>query len=104
MSLIPNSNIPKRFPKGLAMRHLTLEQIEDLRDVSLAYAIIEIRRRIKAQTDPLRAEINAHYDELILSSLHTSGQQPPIGTQPEKAASDDAPAPDAPCDSASWNL
>ena len=102
MSLIPNSTIPKRFPQGLAMPHLTLEQIEDLRDVSLADAIIEMRRRIKAKTDPLRAEINAHYDEL-LSSLHTSGQQPPSGTQPEKTTSDEAPAPDTPCDSVTWN-
>ncbi len=84
------------------MPHLTLEEIEDLRDVSLADAIIEIRRKIKAKTDPLRAEIDAHYDELI-SSLHTSGQQPPTSTQPDKAACDEAPAPDAPCDSATWN-
>ncbi len=82
------------------MLHLKDDEIEDLRDVSLADAIIEMRRRIKAKPDPLRAEINAHYDELI-SSLHTSGSQPPSSTQP-KATSDEAQAPDAPCDSATW--
>ncbi len=82
MSLIPNSIIPERIPKSLAMLHLKDEEIEDLRDVSLADAIIEIRRRIKAESDPLRAEINAHYDQLI-SSLHKSGQQPTSGTQPD---------------------
>ena len=56
------------------MPHLTLEQIEDLRDVSLADAIIEIRRRIKAQSDPIREEINSHYDGLIAALQHTSGQ------------------------------
>ena len=102
MSLIPNSIIPERIPKSFAMLHLKDDEIEDLRDVSLADAMIEIRRRIKAKSDPLRAEIDAHYDELI-SSLHTSGSQPSSGTQP-KAASDEAPTPDAPCDSVTWIL
>jgi hypothetical protein len=104
MSHIPNNNIPKRFPKNLAMLHLTPEQINDFRDVSFADIAMELRRRIKAQSDPIREEINSHYDGLIATLQHTSSGQPQSsGTQPEKATSDEAPAPDAPCDSVTWN-
>ncbi len=65
---------------------------------------MELRRRIKATSDPRRDEINAHYDELIAALQHTtSGQPPSSGTQPDKTSSDEAPAPDAPCDSVTWN-
>ena len=60
-----NSNIPKRFPNNVAMLHLTPEQIEEFKDVSFADLAMELRRRIKAQTDPQRNAINAHYDGLI---------------------------------------
>ncbi len=61
MSLIPNSIIPERMPKGLAMPHLKPEEIEDLRDVSLADVIIEMRRGIKAKTDPLMSISRTDY-------------------------------------------
>ena len=99
-----NSNIPKRFPTNLAMLHLTPEEIEQFRDVSLADMAIELRRRIAALNQPTRDGINAHYDELIDALHHTSSGQPPSsGTLPDKTASDEAPAPDAPCDSVAWN-
>ncbi len=86
------------------MLHLTPAQIEEFRDVSLADMVIELRRRIKVLSDPAREEINSHYDGLIAALQHTSsGQQPPSGTQPEKTTSDEAPAPDAPCDFVTWN-
>ena len=81
MSLTHNSIIPKRIPKSIAMLHLNDDEIDDLRDISFAYAILEVRRRIKAKSDPIRAEIDAHFDEQI-SSLNASGSQPPSGTQP----------------------
>ena len=99
-----NSNIPKRFPTNLAMLHLTPEEIEQFRDVSLADMAIELRRRIAALNQPTRDGINAHYDELIDALHHTSSGQPPSsGTLPDKQPSDEAPAPDAPCDSTTWN-
>ena len=101
---MPNSNIPKRFPTNLAMLHLTQEEIEQFRDVSLADMVIELRRRIKANSDPIRDSINAHYDGLIDALRRTSSGQPPSsGTLPEKEASNEAPVPDAPCDSVTWN-
>ena len=48
MSLTPNNIIPERIPKSIAMLHLNDDEIDDLRDVSLADAILEVRRRIKA--------------------------------------------------------
>ena len=99
-----NSNIPKRFPTNLAMLHLTPEEIEQFRDVSLADMAIELRRRIATINQPTRDGINAHYDELIDALHHTSSGQPrSSGTLPDKQPSDEAPAPDAPCDSATWN-
>ena len=96
-----NSNIPKRFPTNLAMLHLTPEEIEQFRDVSLADMVIELRRRITAMNQQTRDDINSHYDELIEALRHTpSGQPPSSGTLPEKPASDEAPAPEAPCNSA----
>ena len=79
MSLTPNNIILERIPKSIAMLYLNDDEIDDLRDVSFADAILEMRRRIKAKSDPIRAEINDHYHELI-SSLNTSGSQPPSGT------------------------
>ena len=69
---MPNSNIPKRFPTNLAMLHLTPEQIQEFRDVSLTDMAIELRRRIRALSDPAREEINNHYDGLIAALQHTT--------------------------------
>ena len=55
---MPNSNIPKRFPTNLAMLHLTPEEIEQFRDVSLADMAIELRRRIAAINQPTCDGIN----------------------------------------------
>ena len=86
------------------MLHLTPEEIEQFRDVSLTDMAIELRRRIAANSQPIRDGINAHYDGLIDALRHTSSGQPPSsGTLPDKPASDEAPAPDAPCNSATWN-
>ncbi len=51
--IIPNNIIPEHIPKSFAMLHLKDDEIEGLRDVSLADATIEICRRIKAKSDPL---------------------------------------------------
>ena len=72
MSLTHNNIIPERIPKSIAMLHLNDDEIDDLRDVSLADAILEVRRRIKAKSDPIRADINAHFDEQI-SAINTFG-------------------------------
>ena len=82
------------------MLHMNDDELYDLRDVYFADAILEVRRRIKAKSDPIRAEIDAHFDEQI-SSRNAYGSQPPSSTQP-RAASNEAPAPDAPCDSVTW--
>ena len=101
---MPNNNIPKRFPTNLAMLHLTQEEIQQFRDVLLTDMAIKLRRRIQANSNPIRDGINAHYDGLIEALQHTtSGQPPSSGTLPEKTSSDEAPAPDAPCDSVTWN-
>ena len=54
------------------MLHLTPEQIKEFKDVSLADIAMELRRRIKAQSDPIRDEINSQYDGLIAALQHTS--------------------------------
>ena len=53
MSLTTNNIIPKRIPKSIAMLHLNDDEIDDLRDVSFADAILEVRRRINRKSDPL---------------------------------------------------
>ncbi len=84
------------------MLHLNDDEVDDLRDMSLADAIIEARRRIKANFDKIRADINAHFDEQIPAiNTSASGSHPTFGAHPT-ATSDEAPAPDAPCDSATW--
>ena len=81
------------------MMSLTDSQVDDLRDVPLADAIKEARRRLKIKSDKLRAAANAHFDER-LATIRTST---PNVVAPSLAATADAQAPDAPCDSATWN-
>jgi hypothetical protein len=42
--MFPNSNIPQNMP-DISMRQLNDDEVEDLRDISLADAIKEARRR-----------------------------------------------------------
>ncbi len=84
MSLTPNNIILERIPKSIAMLHLNDDEIDDLRDVSLADAILEVRRRIKAKSDPIRAEINAYYYDEQISSLNASSSQPHLAHNPEQ--------------------
>ena len=48
--MFPNSTIPATMP-DISMHYLTEEELDDLRDVSLADAIKEARRRIKVKFD-----------------------------------------------------
>ncbi len=47
MSLTPNIIILERIPKGIAMLHLNDDEIDDLRDVSFADAILKVRLESK---------------------------------------------------------
>ena len=57
-------NFPTDMP-DIAMPHLSEEELEDRRDVSLADAILESRRRLKIKFDRLREAANAQFDERL---------------------------------------
>ena len=54
----------------ISMAHLAEEELEDLRDVSLADAIRVARRRSKIKFDKLREATNAHFDERLTYVKH----------------------------------
>ncbi len=91
----PYNTITQILP-DISMLSMTIAEIDDLRDVPLADAIKESRRRLKIKFDKLRADTNAHFDER-LAAIRT-----PNVAAPSPAATADAPAPDAPCNSAKW--
>ena len=62
--MFPNSTIPKNMP-DISMHYLTEEELDDLRDVSLADAIKEARRRIKVKFDKKREATNKYYDDQL---------------------------------------
>ena len=57
-------NFPTDMP-DIAMPQLTEEELEDLRDVSLADAILEARRGLKIKFDRLRETANAQFHERL---------------------------------------
>ena len=61
--MFPNSSIPQ-YMNGM-MHQLIEDEIEDLRDVSLAEALMEARRILKIKYDKLREETNAKIDKQL---------------------------------------
>ena len=60
-------NFPTDMP-DISMTQLSEEELEGLRDVSLADAIIEARRRLKIKFDRLREAANAQFDERLAAT------------------------------------
>jgi hypothetical protein len=61
--MFPNSYIPQHMND--IMHQLTEDEIEGLRDVSLAEALMEARRILKIKYDKLREETNAKIDKQL---------------------------------------
>ena len=78
------------------------DELEDLRDVSLADAIKEARRRIKVKTDKLRDELNVKFGERLAAIMTQSAPAADAASPPSKKTI--APTPDDPCDSPTRKL
>ena len=80
----------------ISMHQLTEDEIKDLRDVALADALNETCRRLKVKYDKLREDINAKFNEQ-LAAIRAASVPAADSTSPY--AKNNAPAPEARCDS-----
>ena len=99
--MFPNSTIPSTMP-DISMHYLTEEELDDLRDVSLADAIKEARRRIKVKFDEKREATNKMYDEQLAAIRSAPAPVTADATSPSEKSI--APPPEAPCDSPTRKL
>ncbi len=83
------------------MHQLIEDEIKDLRDVAMADALKETRRRLKIKYDKLREDINAKIDDRLEAIRAASAS-----TTDTKATSakNNAPNPEARCDSPTSKL
>ena len=83
------------------MRQLTEDEIKDLRDVSLADALKEARRRLKIKYDKLREDINAKFDKQLEAIIAASTS---ITDTKSTSTEGNAPNPEARCESPTSKL
>ena len=69
--MFPNSNIPLNMP-DISMRQLNDDEVEDLRNVSVADAIKEACRRQQVNQNQQRDATNVEFDEQLATIRTTS--------------------------------
>ena len=74
--MFPNNNIPQNMP-DISMHQLNDDEVEDLRDVSLADAIKEARRRQQVNQNQQRDATNAEFDEQLAAIRTTPAANAP---------------------------